>query len=88
MSTNAYLEKVDKYFISMPASERIDIVKEIKSEMVELEAEGVIFQIGTYTANPILSLPISIIMGCLLILFGKKLWRFTIKIIENLSVKK
>lgn len=52
------------------------------------EVPFVIFQIGTYTANPILSLPITIIMGCLLILFGKKLWRFTIKFIENISVKK
>lgn len=38
---NNYLEKVDKYLKPMPASERVDIVKEIKSEMVELQsAEG------------------------------------------------
>lgn len=178
MNMNDYLEKVDKYLKAMPASERIDIVKEIKSAMDELEAEGlaseqiaerlgnpkelaqaylgtsisnstafswkkfrsvvsfyglvglkgmfvlpfisvlsvclmisgilsfiggiikftgyllgyevpfVIFQIGTFTANPILSLPISVILGCLLILLGKKLWRFTIKFIENINVKK
>ena len=37
---NAYLEKVEKYLKPMPASERIDIVQEIKSEMSELRSEG------------------------------------------------
>jgi len=35
---NNYLEKVDKYLKPMPASERVDIVKEIKSKMVELQS--------------------------------------------------
>ncbi len=34
---NDYLEKIDKYLKPMPASDRVDIVKEIKSEMLELE---------------------------------------------------
>lgn len=37
---NAYLEKVEKYLKPMPVSERIDIVQEIKSEMLELQGEG------------------------------------------------
>ena len=32
-----YLEKIEKYLKPLPASDRVDIVKEIKSEMVELE---------------------------------------------------
>lgn len=32
-----YLEKIEKYLRPLPASDRVDIVKEIKSEMVELE---------------------------------------------------
>lgn len=34
---NDYLEKIDKYLKPLPASDRVDIVKEIKSEMLELE---------------------------------------------------
>ncbi len=33
----SYLKKVDKYLRPLPASERIDIVKEIKSSLLELE---------------------------------------------------
>lgn len=36
----SYLDKVDKYLRPMSASERADIINEIKSEMVELEAGG------------------------------------------------
>lgn len=36
----AYLEKVEKCLKPLPSSERVDIVKEIKSEMLELQAEG------------------------------------------------
>lgn len=36
---NDYLEKTDKYLRPMPVGERVDIIKEIKSEMLELEAE-------------------------------------------------
>lgn len=34
---NAYLDKVDRYLKPMSASERADIINEIKSEMAELE---------------------------------------------------
>lgn len=37
---NDYLEKVEKYLKPLPVSERIDIVKEIKSEILELQSEG------------------------------------------------
>ena len=37
---NNYLEKVDRYLMPMAASERIDIVAEIKSEMSELKNSG------------------------------------------------
>ena len=36
-----YLEQIDKYLKVMPISERADIVKEIKSEMQELELQNV-----------------------------------------------
>ena len=35
-----YLDAVDRCLRPMPASERVDIVKEIKSELLELEAQG------------------------------------------------
>lgn len=38
---NDYLEKVEKGLRALPVSERMDIVKEIQSEITELEGEGV-----------------------------------------------
>ncbi len=38
---NDYLEKTERSLRALPASERIDIVKEIKSEMAELTEKGV-----------------------------------------------
>ena len=37
---NEYLEKIEKSLKPLPASERVDIVQEIKSEMLELQAAG------------------------------------------------
>ena len=37
---NEYLEKIEKYLKPMAISERVDIVKEIKSEMLELQGSG------------------------------------------------
>lgn len=34
---NHYLEKIEKYLKPLPVSERVDIVEEIKSEMLELQ---------------------------------------------------
>lgn len=39
-SLNIYLDKVDGYLKPMSASERADIINEIKSEMAELEKHG------------------------------------------------
>lgn len=36
----SYLERIDRRLRPMPASERVDIVREIKSEILELEAQG------------------------------------------------
>ena len=36
---NDYLEKIEKYLKPLPVSERVDIVKEIKSEMLELQRQ-------------------------------------------------
>lgn len=36
-SLNEYLEKIEKYLKPLIVSERVDIVKEIKSEMLEVE---------------------------------------------------
>lgn len=38
---NDYLEKIDRYLKPLPVSERIDIVKEIKSQMAELDAKRI-----------------------------------------------
>lgn len=40
-SLNEYLEKIEKHLKPMAVSERVDIVKEIKSEMLELQSDGV-----------------------------------------------
>lgn len=37
---NSYLEKIERYLKPLPVSERVDIVKEIKSEMFDLQNEG------------------------------------------------
>ena len=37
---NDYLDKVEKYLKPLPISERVDIVKEIKSEILELQSDG------------------------------------------------
>lgn len=37
---NDYLEKIEKYLKPLPVSERVDIVKEIKSEILELQGDG------------------------------------------------
>lgn len=39
-SLNDYLEKVEKSLKPLPVSERVDIVKEIKSEILELQGHG------------------------------------------------
>ena len=36
-----YLDTVDKYLRPLPVSERVDIVKEIKSSILEMENAGV-----------------------------------------------
>jgi len=37
---NSYLEKTNKYLKPLPSSERADIIKEIKSEILELQENG------------------------------------------------
>lgn len=37
---NDYLEKIEKYLKPLPVSERVDIVKEIKSEILDLQSGG------------------------------------------------
>ena len=37
---NNYLEVIERYLKPLPVSERVDIVKEIKSEMLELQQNG------------------------------------------------
>ncbi len=37
---NDYLERIEKYLKPLPVSERVDIVKEIKSEILELQGDG------------------------------------------------
>lgn len=37
---DAYLDRIDRHLRPMPASERVDIMQEIRSELLELEAQG------------------------------------------------
>ena len=37
---DAYLDRIDRHLRPKPASERVDIVQEIRSELLELEAQG------------------------------------------------
>lgn len=37
---NKYLERIERYLKPLPVSERVDIVKEIKSEILELQSNG------------------------------------------------
>lgn len=37
---NDYLEKIERHLKPLPVSERVDIVKEIKSEILELQSDG------------------------------------------------
>lgn len=102
---NDYLNKIDKYLRPLPASERADIINEIKSQMMELEAEKrlspdqiiqrlgfdvpwVSFQFGSWTAHPLLALPLSILFGILFMLAGKGLWKITLKYIQVVSRQK
>lgn len=176
---NEYLNKIDKYLRPMAASERADIINEIKSEMIELKTQGglsdeqilerlgnpkelakaylgesivksntfslkrfgavaafyslagftgmfvlpicgvlavglifsgviapiagvieflgfivgvnvhfVSFQMGTYTAPPYIAFPLSVVLGILLFLAGKGLWKLMIKYIQAVSLGK
>lgn len=176
---NDYLEKIEKYLKPLPVSERVDIVKEIKSEMLELEMKKelspeqileklgdpkelaaaylgdsltknktfslrrfvtvtafygltgisgmfilpitsvlavglmfcaiiapvagliklvgyllgfevpfVLFQFNSYTTGPVLTFPLSVIVGVLLYLGGKGCWNLTLKYIRTVSAIK
>ncbi|MDE6748936.1 MAG: DUF1700 domain-containing protein [Lachnospiraceae bacterium] len=177
---NDYLEKIEKYLKPLPVSERVDIVKEIKSEMLELEMKKelspeqileklgdpkelavaylgdsltknktfslrrlvtvtafygltgisgmfilpitsvlavglmfcgiiapvagliklvayllfgfevpfVLFQLNSYTTGPILTFPLSVILGVLLFFGGKGCWYLTLKYIRTVSAIK
>ncbi|MDE7262727.1 MAG: DUF1700 domain-containing protein [Oscillospiraceae bacterium] len=175
---NTYLDRVDRYLRPMPASERADIVKEIQSEMLELEAAGltpqeiagrlgepkelaaaylsdaivknptfswrrlgsiiafyslaglagmivlpaasitavtflvfgavvpalgllgflaslaginvpwVMVQLGSWTAPPALAFPLTVITGFLLLLAGRRLWKFTVDFVRMLGQKR
>ena len=173
-----YLETVDRSLRPMPASERVDIVREIKSEILELEAAGlpgreiiarlgepkelaaaylsdtivknpgfswkrlasvaafysmaglsgmivlpatsitavtflvfgavvpalglmsllaslvgievpwVMLQFGSWSAPPLIAFPVSVLVGFLLLLAGRGLWRFTISFVRMIGQKR
>lgn len=176
---NDYLDKINRYLKSIPALERVDIINEIKSQMLELQAQDelsaaqilerlgspeelakaylgqaitktntfswrklsavtafyslagftgvfilpflsicavafmlsgiiapiagiiklfgslvgvdvpfVVFQIGDYTAPAYLAFPYSVIMGVLLFVAGKGLWKLMISYIRKISQTK
>lgn len=46
--------------------------------LLGLDVPVVVFQFGSFTAHPLLALPLSVIMGVLFFLVGKGLWRITL----------
>ena len=95
----AYLEKVEKCLKPLPGSERVDIVKEIKSEMLELQAEGktaeeVVARLGlpgvqyigiTGVSSPVLVFVLSAVFGVALFLAGYGCWRLLVLYIKGMG---
>lgn len=48
----------------------------------------VVVQLGAFELHPTLVLPLTIILGVLLFLLGKRIWRAVIKYIQNVSIAK
>lgn len=50
-----------------------------------IEVPWVSFQFGNYEPHPLMALPLSIVIGGLLFLAGKGLWRLTIKYVQSIN---
>ncbi|NOU88859.1 DUF1700 domain-containing protein [Paenibacillus sp. LMG 31460] len=56
--------------------------------LMRYDITGITIQIGAFTPSPMQFLPTSIVIGLLMFLLGKVLWRLTIKYIHAISQKK
>ena len=45
----------------------------------------IMFQLGSYTAPPAVAFPLSIVVGALLFLAGRWLWRFTVRLVQTIG---
>ena len=78
-----YLERVENYLRPMAVSERIDIVREIKSEMLDyifslgipyMQNIGIVFE-GILELNPITEFLVALPISALLFLGGRGAWK-------------
>ena len=56
--------------------------------LLGFDVPWVSFQFGSWTAHPLLALPLSIFFGILFMLAGKGLWKITLKYIQVVSRQK
>lgn len=63
------------------------IVKAV-ARILGFETPWVVFQFGSYTPGPWLTLVYSVVVGALLFLAGRSLWRLTLKLIKSISATK
>ena len=56
--------------------------------LLGFDVPWVSFQFGSWTAHPLLALPLSILFGILFMLAGKGLWKITLKYIQVVSRQK
>lgn len=86
-----YLDTIDHYLKPMPASERIDIVNEIKSELSELElqndltADEIIDKMGNPKELAKAYLFLSVAAGLLFFLAGRGLLKLLLSYIRTVS---
>ena len=50
--------------------------------LLGMDVPVIVFQFGSWTAHPLLALPLSVLMGALFFLAGKGLWKITLKYIQ------
>lgn len=56
--------------------------------LLSIEVPFVIFQFGNMTLHPLLSFPVSLVMGILFFISGKTIWKLVIKYIQTISKTK
>lgn len=90
-----YLDTVDRHLRPLPASERVDIVKEIKGSMIDsvfrlglpyVDSIGIF--IPGRTLNPFFEFAGCLLIGILLYLAGRGCWKLLLLYCQNVSKTK